>query len=249
MNEAIIEFLKYTSNYIKYGERIELKIKHTFRVMRLCEEIAYKLDLNEEEVRVAKIIGLLHDIGRFEQWKKYQTYRDLDSVDHADLGVKILKKNNYLRKYIEDEKYDDIILKSIKYHNKYKLPKNLSNKELLFVNLIRDADKIDILRLYTIKGIELELDNNAFSDEVFNSLLKGKEISRKAITNKTDRLSISLGFIYGINYRCSLEYLRDKKYFDTIVDMYKKKSKNKELGKQLDEILKVINNYIEVSLC
>lgn len=249
MNKAIIEFLNYTNDYLKCGGRIDLKIKHTFRVMRLCEEIASSLNLSEEEIHVAKIIGLLHDIGRFEQWKKYETFSDKDSIDHADLGVKILKKNNYLRCFIEDDKYDDIIIKSVKYHNKYKLPKNLTKKELLFVRLIRDADKIDILRLYTIKGIDLELDKNSFSDEVYNLLLNKKEISRKSLTNKTDRLSISLGFIFDINYLYSFKYLKDKKYFDIIVDMYKKKSKNKEFGSQLDEILKVINNYIEVSLC
>ena len=249
MNKAILEFLKYTNEYLKYKGRIELKIKHSFRVMRLCENLALNLGLSEEEVEIAKLIGLLHDIGRFEQWRRFETYSDKDSLDHADLGVRILKKNNYLRKFIETDKYDDIILKSIKCHNKYRLPKNLSEKELLFVRLIRDADKIDILRLYTLKGIDLELDNNAFSDEVYESLLNKKEISRKEITTKTDRLSVSLGFVFDINYEYSFNYLKEKGYFDTVVDMYKNKTKNNDLKNQLEEMRKVINNYIEVSLC
>lgn len=249
MNKAILEFLKYTNEYLKYKGRIELKIKHSFRVMRLCEELALNLGLSEEEIEIAKLIGLLHDIGRFEQWKKFEMYSDKDSFDHADLGVKILKKDNYLRKFIKTDKYDEIIYKSIKCHNKYQLPKNLSEKELLFIRLIRDADKIDILRLYTIKGIDLELDDNAFSDEVYKLLLDKKEIDRKAITNKTDRLSISLGFVFDINYEYSFKYLKEKGYFDIVVDIYKKKTKNKELKKQLEEMRKVINNYIEVSLC
>lgn len=247
MNKAILEFLNYTNNYIVCGGRIELKIKHTFRVMRLCEMLAKKQGLNEEEVYLAKIVGLLHDIGRFEQWKRYETYDDRKSLDHADLGVKILKKDNYLRKYIETDKYDDIILKSVKYHNKYRLPK-MTKKEKLFTDIIRDADKIDILYLYTIKGIELELDNE-FSEEVYKALLNKEDIDRRVLKNKTDRLSISLGFIFDINYPDSLKYLKDKKYYDTIIDMYKKKTKNKLLKEQLEEIRKTINNYIEVSLC
>ncbi len=117
MNKAILEFINYTNGYIKYGGRIELKIKHTFRVMRLCEMIATNLKLSKEEVEIAKIIGLLHDIGRFEQWKKYQTFKDSISIDHANFGIKVLKKDNYIRKYTSDDKYDDIIFKSIKYHN------------------------------------------------------------------------------------------------------------------------------------
>ena len=129
MNKAILEFINYTNNYCDYGNMIDLKIKHTFRVMRLCEKLAKDLNLNDNEIYTAKLIGLLHDIGRFEQWKKYQTYRDLISIDHADFGIKILKKDNYIRKYIADDKYDNIILKSIKYHNKYRLPKNLTKKK------------------------------------------------------------------------------------------------------------------------
>lgn len=247
MNKAILEFINYTNGYIKYGGRIELKIKHTFRVMRLCEMIATNLNLSKEEIEIAKIIGLLHDIGRFEQWKDYETYEDSISLDHANLGVKILKKDNYIRKYIENDKYEDIILKSVKYHNKYLLPKNMNNKEKMFANIIRDADKIDILYLHTIGDINLEIDNE-FSKEVYESLLNKKAIDRKELKNLTDRLSITLGFIFDTNYKESIEYLKNKKYFDTIIDIYKNKTNNEKLREQLEEIRKVINNYIEERL-
>ena len=90
MNEAIIEFLNYTSKYLEYGNMIDLKIKHTFRVMRLSEMLASNLNLSDEEIYIAKMIGLLHDIGRFEQWKVYNNFRDLISIDHADFGIKVL---------------------------------------------------------------------------------------------------------------------------------------------------------------
>ena len=247
MNKAILEFINYTNNYIKYGGRIELKIKHTFRVMRLCEKIAIDLDLTDEEINLAKLVGLLHDIGRFEQWKKYETYDDSISLDHANLGVKILKKNNYIREYIEEDKYDDIILKSVKYHSKYRLPKTLTRKEKKFVDIIRDADKIDILYLYTIGDITLEIDKE-FSEKVYQSLLNKEDIDRKELQNKTDRLSVALGFIFDINCKSSVEYLKNKKYCDIIIDIYIEKTNNKKLKNQLEEIRKVINNYIEERL-
>ena len=247
MNQAITEFLNYTSDYLEYGERVKLKVKHTFRVMRLCEALATKLNLTDEEIYISKIIGLLHDIGRFEQWKQYQTYEDGISLDHANFGVKVLNNDNYIRKFIEDDKYDDIILKSVKYHNKYLLPKSLKKNEKLFCNIIRDADKIDILRLYTLKVIELELDKE-FSEDIYQALLNRDFISRKDIKSKTDRFAISLGFIFDTNYKESIEYLKEKKYYDTIIDMYKDKTDNNKLKAQLEEIRKVINNYIEEML-
>ena len=248
MEEALTEFKSFTNDYLEYGEMITLKINHTLRVVELCENIAKSLNLNDEEIFIAKIIGLLHDIGRFEQWKVYRTYKDADSIDHANLGVEILKKDNYLRKFIKDDKYDDIILKSIYYHNKHTIPNDLDEKTTMFAKLIRDADKIDILYIYTIKQIDLPLDNE-FTKDIYESLLKENTIAREDIKTKTDRLAVTFGFIFDMNYKYSFEYLKDKKYFDTIVDIYKEKLNNEVFRNQLEEIRKIINNYIEVKTC
>ena len=236
------EFMKYASNYLAYGKMITLKINHTVRVVDLCKYLSEKLNLNEEEKEVAMIIGLLHDLARFEQWKKYQTFKDLDSIDHADLAVEILKKNNFLRKFIKNDKYDEIILNSIKYHNKYKIPSNLDEKESIFVKLIRDADKLDILYLYIDKEIDLELDENELSERVYNTLLNEKTINRKDIRSKIDRLSVSLGFVFDIYYQDSLKLIKDNNYYDTIIEYYKNKTNNKKFKEQLDDIKEVINN-------
>lgn len=248
MEEAIQEFKNYTNNYLEYGEMITLKINHTLRVVDLCEKIAKSLNMSDEEVFISKIIGLLHDIGRFEQWKRYHNFRDYETVDHADLGIEILKENNYIRKYIKDDKYDDIIFKSIEYHNKFIVPKDLTEQENKFVKLIRDADKIDILYLYIDKEIDLPLDNE-FTEDTYKLILDGKSISRPDIKTKTDRLAVSLGFIFDINYKYSFEYLKEVNYYNEIIDYYKSKLDNEIFSNQLEEIRNKINNYIEVKLC
>ncbi|MBR2827763.1 MAG: HD domain-containing protein [Bacilli bacterium] len=249
MKNGINEFLNYTKNYLDYGEMIKLKINHTLRVVDLCEYLAKSLNLDKEKTKIAKVIGLLHDIGRFEQWKNYQTFKDMDSIDHADLAVDILKNNNYLRKFIKDDKYDSIILDSIKYHNKFTLPNDLDNETLLFTKLIRDADKLDILYLYVDKEIDLELDEEEFSSNVYETLLRGETMNRKEIKTKTDRLSVSLGFVYDINFKESFQYLKEKNYYDTIIKIYQEKTKNEILKEQLEKIKKEINHYIEVKIC
>lgn len=248
MQEAIQEFKNYSNNYLEYGDMITLKINHTLRVVELCEKIAKSLDMSDEEIFIAKIIGLLHDIGRFEQWKRFNSFKDYTTVDHADLGIEILKKDNYIRKYIKDDKYDDIILKSIEYHNKFIVPNNLSEQENKFVKLIRDADKIDILYLYIDKEIDIGLDNE-FTDSTYKLLTNGKSISRPDIKTKTDRLAVSLGFVFDINYKYSFKYLKDVDYYNQIIDYYKSKLDNEIFRNQLEEIRNKINNYIEVNLC
>ena len=249
MQEAIEEFKNYTNNYLDYGEMITLRISHTLRVVDYCERIAKSLNLTEEEVEIAKIIGLLHDIGRFEQWKQYNTFVDRNSIDHADFGVEVLLKDNYIRKYIKDDKYDEIILNSIKYHNKYEIPSDLDEKNTLFAKLIRDADKIDILYLRVIGELKTEVDDNPINETIYNTLMNKKSIDRKDLKTKTDRLGVSLGFIFDINYKESFSILKEKNYMNLVIDVFEEKANNEKLKEQLKEIRKVINEYIEVNLC
>ena len=81
------EFIKYTNNYDAENPHIFRKIGHSIRVMEISREIAKSLNLTEEQVDLATLIGLLHDIARFEQMKRYGTFKDKLSVDHGDLGV------------------------------------------------------------------------------------------------------------------------------------------------------------------
>ena len=60
-------FEKYLDEYDRTDDKIHLKIVHTYCVVDAAEEIATRMHLREEDVQLAKIIGLLHDIGRYEE--------------------------------------------------------------------------------------------------------------------------------------------------------------------------------------
>ena len=81
-------FIKYTENYDLKVEAIERKQKHSLRVMELSTKIATELKLSQDEINLATLIGLLHDIARFEQYTQYKTYRDVDSFDHGDMVLR-----------------------------------------------------------------------------------------------------------------------------------------------------------------
>lgn len=65
--KALAAFQEYTDRYDSSRDMIRLKIEHTYRVCGLCQQIARSLELPEEEVDIAWLTGLLHDVGRFEQ--------------------------------------------------------------------------------------------------------------------------------------------------------------------------------------
>lgn len=195
------EFMKYTNNYDIENENIERKIYHSLRVMEISKKIATNMGLENEKIELATLIGLLHDIGRFEQFKIYQTYSDLESIDHGDLGADILKQNNFIRNFIKEAKYDEIILKSVQNHNKYKIADDLNKEEKLFCKIVRDADKIDILyeaiEIFWKKGRE-EIQNDLISDKVYNEFLNKKLIKKDKNMKKNgiDKLVLMLAFCF-----------------------------------------------------
>ena len=58
-------FAEYTSQYDNSDGKIKLKVDHTYRVAALCGRIAQSLGLTIEDVQLAWVIGMLHDVGRF----------------------------------------------------------------------------------------------------------------------------------------------------------------------------------------
>ena len=238
-------FLEYAKPYEELDFMCSLKIHHTFRVMDLCREIALSLDLDKEDIEFAELCGLLHDIGRFEQWKRYQTFSDKDSIDHAELGVHILEENHFLDEFIKDKTKQSTLLNSLYYHNKYEIDHNLDEKDQLFCNILRDADKIDILYLCSIGHIKRDIDNESFSDKVYDDLIHKIQINRRDIKTKGDNLSVSLGLIYGINYDKSLEIIKEKDYMNQIIEMYMSLTNNEVMKEELEEVRNVIEMYLE----
>ena len=222
LEKAKTEFERYTSNYDKSIYRIEGKYSHSYRVMNLCGQIATKMELSEEDINLARLIGLLHDIARFDQWMQYETFNDEVSIDHGDKAVDILKDNDYLRWYIEDNSYDDIILKAIKNHNKFEIDEEgMNEKELMYAKIIRDADKIDILyeavNIFWPEDSEVEAINNSFvSREYYTEIIDCKPVRRKEYESDLDKVVIVLGLIFDINFKESKNVVIENDYINKL---------------------------------
>ena len=225
-------FKEYVSKYDSENPMIARKIAHSYRVEELSKTIAKSLNLTQDQIDLAELIGLLHDIGRFEQAKVYNTYSDRDSIDHADYGVKVLKENDFISQFCENKDEQLIILKAIKNHNKYKIESDL-NEELLQAKIIRDADKIDIYNLYS-KEREIKDSSIEPTKEVVEAFYRKEEINRSICKNDTDELILELGMVFDINFKKSFEILKEKDYISTIADKCKLKEDYKNF----------VNNYI-----
>lgn len=95
-------FQEYTDRYDSTNPKIKLKIDHTYRVANLCEQIAQSLELSAAEVDLAWLSGMLHDVGRFEQLRRYNTFSDAQSIDHARFAVEMLYDEGLIADYVPE---------------------------------------------------------------------------------------------------------------------------------------------------
>lgn len=75
---------------------MRLKRIHTGFVVKNAEAIADGENFDAVTREAALAAALLHDTGRYEQLKLYNTFRDSESVDHAVFSHDIVKEKRWL---------------------------------------------------------------------------------------------------------------------------------------------------------
>ena len=233
----IDEFINYVSNYDLNNIKIKLKYDHSIRVMNLMIKYAKELGFASYEVELASVIGLLHDIGRFEQLKEYDSFNDKETIDHATLGVKLLFEDNLIKKFWSNKDDYELIKFAIKNHNKLNIEKCNNEKFLKYAKLIRDTDKIDILYVYGVSDeLKVRSENISISKPILNCIKDNKTVSYDLINNKNDELSVSFSYIFDINYDICL-----KEFLYNLNILYNKL----EYKEKFKEIYMLINEYVK----
>ena len=250
ITKAKKEFKKYVEKYDINNPKIKLKVAHIERTSRIAKKIAKSLELQKEDIELAELIGLLHDIGRFEQVKRYGTFVDYLSENHAEIGVKILFEEGLIRNFIEDDKYDRIIKLAIINHNRNKkqITKNMSNREKLHVKLIRDSDKTDILYILTFENEKLvweseNLEEEKFSDEIYREFIENHDIIYKNRKTHADILIGHFAYAFDFNFDYGLKYVLDNKYYEKLYKRFN--FKDIKTNKRFEEVYNITNNYIK----
>lgn len=236
------QFDSYVKKFDMNIPQIRLKYYHSYEVQKLMIRLSNMLNLNEEEVYFASIIGLLHDIGRFPQIRDYGDCNDTKTgVDHAQLGVKYLFLEGHIVDFYDNEKKYDIIRDSISNHNKYKIDENISSESLYFSKMIRDMDKVDIFRVLS-EEYEYFYDKEDITEEVLKQFNNNSSVLSKTRKTKTDSTISCLGFIYDLNFKESFIIPKETNYLNLFLDSVK--VANDSLN-EFNMIRKKINQYIE----
>lgn len=247
--KAAYAFDTYVKGYDVSDEKIKLKIDHTHRVCQLCEEIAKQSGFEKEDVDIAWLLGLLHDVGRFEQLRRFGTFIDAESIDHAQFGADILFQQGKIRDYIEDSSEDELLEKAVRFHSAYRVPESLSERELAFANLLRDADKIDILKVNIIVPLEEiynvsteELQNCEVSEAVLQAFMEEHAVLRSLKKAPVDHVVGHISLVYELVYPVSLRLVVEQGYLDKLMNFQSKVPKTME---QFACIQQKMKEYVE----
>ncbi len=209
------------------NRHLRLKQEHT---RRTCAEILYladRLAFDDSHRRVAEAIALLHDVGRFPQFATYRTYNDVRSTDHGRLGVEVLDREGVLEPLAAPER--DWIRAAVAQHNQKAVPVDLNGPALLFLKLIRDADKLDIYRVVTglyrrhregaeRSSFEAELpDEPRVSPAVVEAVLAGRLIEYEALRTLNDIKLCQVGWVHDLNFAPSLARLKASGFLEELL--------------------------------
>lgn len=251
IEKARIEFVKYAEQYDINSGRISLKVKHILRVAQNCKFLAEQLNMSEEQIRLAELIGLFHDIGRFEQVRLYDTFSDKDTgLDHASYSLKVLYEDGLINRFIDTSEYDDIIKKSVFNHNKANIDENVNGEALIFSKIIRDADKLDIYRVINEEKMEdvfwyKDFENIAMSEILMKNFIKDRFIKYKDVKTNADLIYVFYGYIYDFNYPYCLKIVRNNGYLENFYKRIEYTFKSEDINYKTKKLLKICNEYID----
>lgn len=234
-------FEEYLEEYDRKDEKIRLKITHTYGVVACVENIGKRMGLMEEDLQLAKIIALLHDIGRFEQVRVFDSFQP-DTMDHAAYGAYLLfgnmaeaycthpmddrclpKGSPMIRCFLEEDSSDSIICQAIALHSDFILPEIKDARALFHARLIRDGDKLDNSRVKIQEPIEAmlglswqEAGRGRISPMVWEACVEGRSVLSAHRKTAVDYWASYLAQYYDLNFFQTWEIMKEKNYIKEI---------------------------------
>jgi hypothetical protein len=232
-NENVTQYRSWFSRFVQeHATRNEqdqrnilLKEEHTMGVYANTRRIAAGIGLDAQASVLAEVIALFHDVGRFPQYVRYRTFEDSRSVNHAVLGAKVLLERNVLSGLSVRER--SLIVRTVALHNVFLLPSRLDDEVRLYTKIVRDADKLDIWRIFielsdrdatnwpSAAGLGLP-DTRAYSPEVLASLERREMVRLTSLRTLNDFRLLQLAWIYDLNFAPSLRMVLERNVIERL---------------------------------
>jgi len=218
-------FADYVSGYLDLDPEglihIRLKQEHTAKVVAVMEQLAEGEQLTSSEACLACAVALLHDVGRFPQYRRWRTFRDSESDNHARLGLEVIRQHRVLDHLIPGEQL--LIEEAVRFHNLLAVPTQFTSATDRYIRLIRDADKLDIWRVFedyfqqppaeraSAVGLGLP-DRPEVTQACLDTLLAGEVVRLDTAEVLNDFVLLQISWAYDLNVPTAFRLLQDRGY-------------------------------------
>ncbi|MDR3088727.1 MAG: HD domain-containing protein [Desulfobulbaceae bacterium] len=189
---------------------LRLKTEHTRRVLANAWELVTAEGFPPRLARAALLAALYHDVGRFEQYLRHRTFNDRDSGNHGILGARVLRHEGCLQGEVDK----NMIGAAVALHNRFALPRRLPADLRRITLVVRDADKLDIVRLMdeqlnsradcaSTVVFGLPDDPNLASARVIEAALAGRVASYADLRSVGDFRLLLATWVFDMNFATS----------------------------------------------
>lgn len=200
---------------------IRLKQDHTRQVVSCMEALAAGEGLDETDTLLATAVALLHDVGRFPQYRRWRTFRDSESDNHARLSIEVIRSEALLDHLSAEERL--LIEEAVRFHNLLELPDQISSPTDRFIRLIRDADKLDIWRVF-LEYYQLPEEERAsavglgfpdlpeITQVCLDALASGRIVKLDQARVLNDFKLLQISWVYDLNFATTRRLLLEREY-------------------------------------
>ena len=203
---------------------LEAKFNHTGEVCEITEKIvAGEARFSPRDTLVFRLCALFHDISRFEQYDKFRTFLDRISFDHGDRSAALIDELGLVTDLPSEDRA--CVVDAVRVHNKFAIPADFPSAHLAAAKMVRDADKLAILRLiirffngdYSDPAIRLDLPDTAgWTPAILETALRGNCVVYTEMRNVNDFKIGLFAWTGDINYPASAALALDEDLFGRI---------------------------------
>ncbi len=200
---------------------VDIKINHSLRVLALAQRLTATLALPPQLQELAHLAALFHDVGRFPQYARYQTFHDQRSVNHALQGVITLKEHQVLAGL--PTAAQKLVLAAVGLHNRRALPVTLAPLARLLTWVVRDADKLDIFAVMLahfhpsappnkVVNLGLQLHPSHYTPAILAAVQQRQLVNYQDMVWVNDFKLLLCSWLYDLNFPASKKIVAERGY-------------------------------------
>lgn len=203
---------------------VELKRLHSLEVLGIARRVAASATDDARLRHVCLVAALYHDCGRFPQYMHYHTFSDTESVNHGELGARVLRGHPQALDGLDPESRR-YVLGTVFLHNRKFLPPRLPAPLRLMLQVVRDSDKLDILRVMLghfdptqpknpAATLHLIDDPERYTPEILEAALRRETLDYRHMRWLNDFKLLLLAWAFDLNFAQSRVVFLERGYLD-----------------------------------